>query len=148
MSLIWTVVLSLGSSGCGAVIAPLFGAGAETASSTGVTYTLDNIAYRTFVLPSQPVEQETLATLDMMGFPVSWTQETAEGLTIHAKGGSPTHDMSIEIELQRLSVKTTRMRVTIKRGLWARDSATATEIILQTGKRLEGRTTGKTTPES
>ena len=45
-------------------------------------------------------------------------------------------DRTIEIELDRLTVKTSRMRVVIKQGWFFRDRASATEIIAQTGRTL------------
>jgi hypothetical protein len=131
--------LLLPLSGCGAMAASLFGAGAETASSTGVAYTVDNIAYRTFVLTPEPVEQDVLASLEFMGFPVSWTQRKETGLQIHARGTNPAHEVVIEVEVQPLSAKTTRLRVIVKHGTWVRDAATATEIILQTTRKLDTR---------
>jgi hypothetical protein len=46
-------------------------------------------------------------------------------------------DRTVEIEIDRLTSKTSRMRVNVKRGWFLRDRATATEIIAQTERTLE-----------
>jgi len=48
-------------------------------------------------------------------------------------------DRVIEIELERLTDRTTRMRVVADKGeILFKDTATATEIILQTAQDLQG----------
>jgi hypothetical protein len=125
-----------GLSGCGAVAAGLFSAGAETASAAGVSYTMDNIAYKTFVLPVEPLLKETFVTLETMGFPVAGSESHVSGVHIVAHGPNTAHPMDIEIDLETLSPKTTRMRVVVKRGVIQKDAATATEIISVTTQRL------------
>jgi len=46
-------------------------------------------------------------------------------------------DRAIEIELDRLTSQTTRMRVNVKQGWFFKDRATATEIIIQTERTLD-----------
>jgi hypothetical protein len=43
----------------------------------------------------------------------------------------------VEIELDRLTRTTSRMRVNVKQGWFFRDRATATEIIVQTERTLD-----------
>jgi hypothetical protein len=57
--------------------------------------------------------------------------ENGERLTARAS------DRDIEVELEAITSKTTRMRSTAKTG-FLRDAATATEIILQTERVLGG----------
>ena len=47
-----------------------------------------------------------------------------------------TADRNIQIQLEPISVNTTRMRVTAKSSMFSYDSATAEEIIQQTKKSL------------
>ncbi|MEX0805207.1 MAG: hypothetical protein WD688_18075, partial [Candidatus Binatia bacterium] len=58
--------------------------------------------------------------------------KTEQGKTLKAT----TSDREIEIELERVSSKTTRMRTVAKQGIFFKDRATATEIIIQTEKIL------------
>ncbi|MBI4638485.1 MAG: hypothetical protein HY727_19265 [Candidatus Rokubacteria bacterium] len=46
-------------------------------------------------------------------------------------------DRTIEIELDRLTAQTSRMRVNAKQGWFFKDRATAGEIIVQTERTLE-----------
>jgi len=71
-------------------------------------------------------------TLERMDIPVNGGQDTQDGRTILAKAA----DREIEIELDKLTPRTTRMRVVAKRNFLIRDRATATEIILQTDQTL------------
>ena len=98
--------------GCVAVGLTALGVG----MATGVSHTLGGIVYKTFSLPQAQVK--VLKT-------------TRDGVKeiITAKAG----DRDVEIELDALTGNTTRMSVTVKKdGGLLRDSATATEIILQT----------------
>lgn len=46
-------------------------------------------------------------------------------------------DRTVEIELDRLTPKTSRMRVVVKQGWFFRDRTSATEIIAQTRRALD-----------
>jgi len=118
--------------GCAAVGLTLFGVGAGVATGTSVSYTLDGVAYRTFTAPLPRVESATRTALDRMGIKVDATAKTEQGKAIRAVG----NDREIEIELEVVSSKTTRIRTVAKQGIFFRDRATATEIILQTEKVL------------
>jgi hypothetical protein len=67
-----------------------------------------------------------------MGMKIEGTEKSDEGKTIKAKGV----DRQIEVELQAISSKTTRIRSVAKDGIFFKDRATATEIILQTERIL------------
>jgi hypothetical protein len=67
-----------------------------------------------------------------MGMEIESTDKTDEGKAIKAKG----FNRQIEIELQAISSKTTRIRTVAKNGVFFKDRATATEIILQTERIL------------
>ncbi|MBI3781338.1 MAG: hypothetical protein HY278_09840 [candidate division NC10 bacterium] len=125
--------------GCAAVGVTLLGVGAGTAAGTGVAYTMDNVAYKTFTVPLDQVRQSTGEALKRMALPVEKVDKTSEGITFLAKSGNRESPLDIEIELARLSPQATRMRVLAKRGVITRDRATATEIILQTAKILDER---------
>jgi hypothetical protein len=93
---------------------------------------MDGIAYRTFTAPLAQVERATLMALNDMGMEVDGAEKTDEGKAIKAKGA----DRQIEIELEAISSKTTRIRTVAKQGVFFKDRATATEIILQTERIL------------
>ncbi len=103
------------------------------AGSTGVNHTLSGIAYKTFMTPVDELHFATLKTLGRMDMEVSEDKETASGFEILALA----RDRKIEIELESLTSKTTRMRVVANKGeIFFKDAATATEIIIQTAETM------------
>jgi len=119
--------------GCAAPLAlTLLGVGAGVTTGTAVSYTMDGVAYRTFTAPLPRVERATLMALNEMGLEFQAPEKTDEGKAIKAKGA----DRQIEIELEAVSPKTTRIRSVAKDGIFFKDRATATEIIMQTEKML------------
>ena len=120
---------TIGSSGCAAVAVTLFG----VAAGSGVSYTLDSIAYKTFSTSEETLRAATLKTLKRMDMAVKENQPTDAGRKIMAQAG----DREIEIELDRLTTKTSRMRVNAKQGRFFKDRATAAEIIIQTERTLD-----------
>jgi len=119
-------------SGCAAVGLTLFGVGAGVSTGTAVSYTLDGVAYRTFTAPLPRVERAARTALVRMGIPSGTISTTDQGKAISTK----TQDREIEIELEVVSSGTTRIRTVAKQGIFFKDRATATEIIMQTEKAL------------
>lgn len=104
------------------------------AAGTGVNHTLSGISYKTFSTPVETLRAATLNTLDRMDMEVTDIKETRSGWDIHAKA----FERTIEIELEALTKKATRMRVVANMGsIFFKDSATSTEIIIQTVESLE-----------
>lgn len=127
-------VMSLvGTEGCAAVGLTLFGVGAGVSAGTGVSYTLDSVAYKTFTASEPTLRAATLRTLKRMDIEVKENQPIDSGRQIVAVAG----DRTIEIELDRLTSQTTRMRVNAKHGAFFKDRATAAEIIVQTERSLD-----------
>jgi hypothetical protein len=112
------------NSGCVAVALTGLGVGA----AVGVNHTLNGIVYRTFAEPLPKVKRATLVALKQMAIPVEKVEKTDEGEVIKAKA----NNREIEVEFESLTPKTTRMRVIADSDGIIKDSATATEIILQT----------------
>jgi len=111
--------------GCVAVGITALGVG----MATGVSHTLGGIVYKTFSVPHAQVKKATLVALARMQVKVLKTARDRDTEVIVAKAG----DRDIEVELEALTGSATRMSVTVKKdGGLLRDSATATEIILQT----------------
>ncbi len=127
------VMILVGAPGCAAVGLTLLGVGAGVSAGTGVSYTLDSIAYKTFTAPEEGLRAATLKTLKRMDIKVEENQQTESGRKIVAVA----EDRAIEIELDRLTSQTTRMRVNVKQGMFFKDRATATEIIIQTDRTLD-----------
>lgn len=120
----WLLLLA----GCEAAALTAFGVGA----STGVSHTLSGITYRTFTAPRSKVKSAALSALLRMDIKVNGTEKIDHGELIVAH----SWDRAIEIELESISSRATRMRVVAKRNGFLYDSATATEIILQTERYM------------
>ena len=123
------IAVSLSSAGCEPVTLTAFGVGA----AAGVQHTLTGIAYRTFSVPLPKVRAAVLTAFDRMGIKLGGKESIENGERLTARAS----DREIEIELEAITPKTTRMRSTAKSGIF-RDAATATEIILQTERVLGG----------
>jgi len=119
--------------GCAAVGLTLFGVGVGVSTGTAVAYTLDGIAYRTFTASLPRVERATLGAFNRMGSTMESNEKTEKGKVIKASAVG----REIEVELEALTPKTTRIRIVAKDGVFFKDRATATEIILQTGEILQ-----------
>lgn len=116
--------------GCAAVALTTAG----VAGGVGVDHTLSGISYKTFTTPAADVRRATLKTLARMDIAVIDIRETKSGWEI--KGTAA--DREIDIELESLTRRTTRMRVVANEGdIFFKDSATSTEIIIQTAETLE-----------
>jgi hypothetical protein len=126
---------ALGSQGCAGVGLALFGVGAGVSGGTGVSYTLDSIAYKTFAASDADLRAATIQTFKRMAIEVTETQKTETGTDITATAG----DRTVEVEIDRITPKTSRMRVVVKKGWFLRDRATAGEIIVQTADTLDSK---------
>ena len=127
------VGLVVTTQGCAAGGLTLLGVGAGTAASTGAAYTLDGVAYRTFTASLDDVRRATSTSLKRMDVRVKTDRATDSGREIVALAG----DRTVAIELEKLTARTTRMRVTAKHGAVFRDRSTAGEIIAQTERALD-----------
>jgi hypothetical protein len=122
------LALPLALGGCEAVALSAIGVG----GSTAVNHTLTGITYRTFAAPMPRVRTASVNALHRMGIRVA-SDEKLEGNEVLK---ATARDRDIEIVLEPVSANTTRMRVVAKNGSLFYDSATATEIILQTERIL------------
>lgn len=119
-------VLSL--AGCEAVALSALGVG----GSTAVNHTLTGITYRTFTAPLPRVKRASVSALSRMGIRLASSERTDGNEVLKASA----KDRDIEIVLEPVSANTTRMKVVAKNGGVFYDSATATEIIMQTERIL------------
>lgn len=92
----------------------------------------DGVTHRTFTAPSTDVKQSTLAALERMGIKHESTLPYDHGEII--VGHTATRE--IQIELEPISERATRVRIAAKNGSFWYDNATAAEIVAQTERSL------------
>ena len=125
-----TLALVAGAlSGCVPVAVTAAGVGGAAA----VSHTLNGITYKTFTVPRNEVHRATLKALAKMEIKVTGTSKDEDGAEVIS---AVAHDREITVTLEALSGNATRMKVVARNGGVFYDSATATEIILQTGRGL------------
>jgi Protein of unknown function (DUF3568) len=131
------LVLMLQLSACAAPAGlAIFGASAGVAMGASVDYTLNGIAYKTFVAPMPAVRQATLASLNRMGMKVVDDKKSPTGWSIAATA----EGRDIDVDLERLSSRTTRMRVVASSSAIFKDRATEAAIIDEAADALDHRT--------
>jgi hypothetical protein len=102
-------------------------------TSTALGHSLNGAAYRTFTAPLRDVRNAMLEALATMGMHVEYTESLEGGELIVARA----EKRAIYIDLEPLTPRATRIQVVAKNG-GLHDSATATEIVLQTEKAFSG----------
>ena len=121
------IAIGITTSGC----VPIAVTAAGVGMSTGVSHTLSGVVYKTFAAPQSKVQNATVSALRKMQIKVAETKRDENKALITARAA----DRDIDIEIEALTPNTTRITVVSKKdGGLIRDSATATEIILQTEK--------------
>ncbi|MDB5922636.1 MAG: hypothetical protein JWN13_1572 [Betaproteobacteria bacterium] len=114
--------------GCASVAVTVLGMGAGAA----VNHTLTGITYKTFTAPVSKVKIASIGALNRMGIKPSGSKKQEGNQIVKATA----KDRDIEIVLEPISSNSTRMRVIARNGRVLYDSATATEIIMQTERIL------------
>jgi hypothetical protein len=128
------VVLAATHALCGCV--PLAVTAAGVGSGAAVSHSLNGVTYRTFTVPAANVRTASLGALNKMGMKYTGSEKAEHGAELLKAKAT---DRSIEITLEPLSASSTRMKVVARNGGVFYDSATATEIILQTERQLGGK---------
>lgn len=137
--------LALALQGCAAAGVTLATAGAGVGMGAGVEHTLNGIVYKTFGVSINELRFAALKTLDHMDMPVIVDEKTETGWKLTATATERT----IDIEFERLTERTTRMRVVANEGMiFFKDASTATEIITQTAQTLQDDRAARTTNEA
>ncbi len=121
-----------GLSGC-AAIGLTVPAAAVTGGAAGVDYTFTNIAHKTISYPAADVDAALNKALKKMD--IKKMNRMVEEGKISLK--VVTSDLDIYIDLEKVTPTVTSIRVNAKKGVFFKDKATATEIIVQTEKNLE-----------
>jgi len=122
-------LLLLPLAGCEPLALSLLGTGAASALRYSVW---DGVTHRTFTAPASEVKQSTLAALERMGIKHESTLPYDYGEIIVAN----TQTREIQIELEPISERATRVRIAAKNGTFWYDNATAAEIVAQTERFL------------
>src|ERR1051326_403343 len=107
-------------------------------------YSFDGVAYRTITAPAAAVKSAPLAAIDRMGIELSSLSSYERGETIAARAD----ERDIFIDIEPVSRKATRIRIAARTGGFFNDTATASEIILQTEKILDAVATLRVIPEA
>jgi hypothetical protein len=132
-----TAVVTTGQ-GCAGIGFSPFRSGAAPAATQDVDYTLTGVAHHTFSVAIEPLRRATLATFKRMQIPLKSDQTKDDGRReLIALAG----DRTVYVDLERLTARTTRMRITAKHGWIWRDRAMAGEIIVQTERTLDDKPT-------
>jgi hypothetical protein len=122
------LVLAAGTTGCD----PMTLTAASYGASLGISHTLNGIIYRTFTAPMKTVENSSIAAMRGMGVKVVSRATNEDGERVI---NATARDREIEVLLEPLTPRTTRMRVIANNGL-LKDSATAQEIMHQTERAI------------
>ncbi len=106
---------------------------AVSGGAAGVNYTITNTAYKTISYPIADVDAALSRTLKKMDMKQTERKEEEGKVSVKALAG----DLDISIDLERITKTETSIKVDAKKGVFLKDKATATEIIVQTEKSLE-----------
>jgi len=134
-------IFLLGLAGCEPLAIALVGAGAGTA----LRYNMDGVTSRTFTAPAAEVKNASLAAIERMGLAFESLEIFEHGELLYAR----TENRAIQIEIEPISPRATRMRITAKNGSYfLYDNATASEIVAQTERSLSHAAMGGTAPNN
>lgn len=111
-------------SGCAAV--------AITGGSLGLGYSVTNVAQKTVNHPLDKVVWAIMDASEKMAIKVVKNRGNEEGRFIEAT----TKNLSIFIDLESITPKTTKMTINAQEGLFLKDKSTANAIIHKTQKIL------------
>lgn len=129
MARLLVLVSCLALAACQPAALALLGAGATSA----VRYNLDGVSARTFTASAQSVKSASLVALERMGIRLDSSSATETTEVIYARAAR----RDIEIEVEPISARATRLRVTARDDSSIfYDTATALEIVQQTEKLL------------
>lgn len=132
-------LVAFASGGCAAIGLAVIGTALGVAGGTGTAYTLDGIAYRTFTASVDDTRLAALRTLRRMDMKIESDTKTpaAEGTLETREIVANAGNRKVYIEFEKLTSRTTRMRVTAKQGWFWRDRATAGEVVAQTADAVD-----------
>ncbi len=132
LKLFTLLCLILALSGC-AAIGLTVPAAAVSGGAAGVNYSVTNDAYKTISYPVTDVEAALIKALKKMDIKETNRKKEEGKVSISAVTGN----LDIDIDLEKVTPAVTKIEVSAKKGVFIKDKATATEIIVQTEKNLE-----------
>ncbi len=114
------------------------------AADAGIEHTLSGISYKTFVSSMDDARYAVFKTLDRLDMDIADQTQTEDGWVIFALA----NDRTIEIELEAVTKRVTRIRVIAhKGGFFFKDAATATEVIIQMAETIAADMEASLDPE-
>jgi hypothetical protein len=122
--------------GCQPLALTVLGAGAGEA----LRYSYTGVTYRTFTAPAADVKHASLEALERMGIAFESFDRYEHGELLYARA----ENRNIEIEIEPISPRATRVRIAAKNGGFLYDNATASEIVAQTERVLASASRGGT----
>jgi len=127
-------LVALALQGCTSAGFTLFAPGTGIAVGADVDHTTGGTVYKTFTASTGELRTATLNSLRRMDFEVVTDSPQDDTHVIVAKA----KECRIDIEIEALTSRTSRMRVAADEGeIFFKDAATATEIIVQTAATLD-----------
>jgi len=117
-----------GLAGCQPLALSVLGA----AGGEALRYSYTGATYRTFTASAADVKHASLEALERMGIAFESFDRFDSGELIYARA----ENRAIEIEIEPISPRATRMRIAAKSGSFVFDNATASEIVAQTERSL------------
>lgn len=106
----------------------------QTSSTAGIEQSFGGRSSKTFPSSVRTMRLATIQTLRRMGMPIKKERADKKGWVIESQMAG----RDVDIELERISRRTTRMEVLVERGVpLLGDSASSAEIIVQTSATLQ-----------
>jgi hypothetical protein len=130
---LFLLILLIFTSGCAALAISAAGAGA----GIGIPYVFSDCADRTLNFSFDQVDRATPKVLKKLDIDLLMETEIENGKRIKAS----TDNLEISIDMEKVTMRATRVTINAKKGTLFKDKATSEEIINQLEKSL---TTGKT----
>jgi hypothetical protein len=125
---LFPLILLIFSSGCAALAISAAGAGA----GIGIPYVFNDCADRTLNFSFDQVDRATPKVLKKLDIDLLMETEIENGKRVKAS----TNNLEILIDMEKITMRATRVTINAKKGTLIRDKATAEEIINQLEKNL------------
>ncbi len=137
------VAVLLLAQGCAAiplasVLGPAAASGAGSVAKVGTEYRSNGTVIRTIRSPLSDVRDSAIGALKEMQIDVTDIEETEKGGRILARAAGRV----VDVRLEPVTPVVTRLQLVVKKGVFGRDRATASEILAATEQKLDETQTG------